>query len=158
MILATHALTGAVIGKNITNVPLIILTSLSIHFLMDSFRHGEYFDSRVAKIKNTWWKVALDLLIGLSLIILLVYFKTPSPIETERMFIGAFFSLLPDSLTLMYWAFRENILLAKIKSFHSWAHHYSRFPKYSPERQWNLRNASNDIFISAFAILILFFL
>ncbi|OGI29274.1 MAG: hypothetical protein A2288_00645 [Candidatus Moranbacteria bacterium RIFOXYA12_FULL_44_15] len=158
MVLTTHALTGAVIGKNLTNLPLIILLSLAIHFTMDSFRHGEYFDSRIAKIKDTWWKIALDLSIGFFIIISFIYFKKPIPQETERIFLGSFFSLLPDLLTLMYWTFKENIALAKVKTFHAFAHRYSRFPKYSPERQWTWRNARNDILISLFTIFILFLL
>ena len=86
------------------------------------------------------------------------YFKKPIPQETERIFLGSFFSLLPDLLTLMYWTFKENIALAKVKTFHAFAHRYSRFPKYSPERQWTWRNARNDILISLFTIFILFLL
>ncbi len=51
MILATHALTGAVIGKNIDSIPLIILASLAIHYAMDGFRHGEYFDDRASRLQ-----------------------------------------------------------------------------------------------------------
>ena len=156
MILTTHALAGAVIGKNIDNIPLIILTSLVVHYAMDSFRHGEYFDDRVAKAKDTWWKVALDLLVGFLAILLFFYFKNPDYKEMERILIGSFFSILPDFITLMHWTFRRNGILAKIKAFHSWVHHYSKFPKYSKERQWTIRNARNDILFSDLTIALLF--
>jgi hypothetical protein len=155
MILATHALTGAVIGKNINSPWLIIILSLAIHYFMDSFRHGEYFDDRIANIKNTWWKVAIDLLIGLSIIGLVIYFQKPDFAIIRNMLIGSFFSLFPDFLSVLYYLKKDNIILSKIKSFHSWVHHYSKFPKHSKERQWNFRNALNDIIISVVAIFLL---
>ena len=155
MILATHALAGAVIGKNIDNIPLVILASLAVHYAMDSFRHGEYFDDRFAKVKNTWWKVVLDLSIAFFVLLLFFYFRKPDLKEMQNILIGSFFSILPDFITLLYWTFKKNEILTKIKAFHSWAHRYSRFPKYSPERQRTMRNAANDIRISAAAIIFL---
>jgi hypothetical protein len=156
MILTTHALTGAVIGKNIDSPWLIIVLSLIIHYSMDFFRHGEYFDSKTATVRDTWWKIALDLAAGFSIISLFLYFKSSDLLEIKNILIGAFFSILPDFVTLMHWTFKQNKTLAKIKAFHSWAHHYSKFPRYSEERQWTFRNALNDITISAVAIFLLF--
>jgi len=158
MILTTHALTGAVIGKNINNPWIIILASFAVHYFLDSFRHGEYFDDRIAKVKDTWWKVALDLFIGFSIIFLFICFRNLDLLEIRNVLIGTFFSILPDFITLMHWAFKQNKILAKIKAFHSWAHRYSKFPKYSEERKWTFRNAANDILISAAAILLLIIL
>jgi hypothetical protein len=158
MILATHALTGAVIGKNVNNPWLIIILSLAVHFLMDALRHGEYFDSRTASVKNTAWKVALDLSAAFLTILIFIYFKNPDSEATRNIILGMFFSMLPDGLTLLYWEYPNIKILKKIKDFHAWAHHYVRFPKYSPERQWTLRNARNDILISLACIAILFFL
>lgn len=156
MILATHALTGAVIGKNINNPWLVIILSLIIHYAMDSIRHGEYFDDRIATVKSTWWKVALDLLIGFSIIFFIIYLQNTAVPIVRNIIIGTFFSIIPDFVTLMHWTFRENKILAKMKAFHSWCHRYNKFPKYSPERQWTLRNALNDIIISAIAVILLF--
>lgn len=158
MILATHALTGAVIGKSIDNPGLVIIFSLVVHFLMDSLRHGEYFDSRTATIRNTAWKVALDLLVAFSTISIFIYFKHPDIGTIRNIFLGMFFSMLPDGLTLLHDNYPNIKILEKIKVFHAWAHRYSRFPKHSPERQWTFRNALNDIFISLACIIILFFL
>jgi hypothetical protein len=155
MILVTHALTGAVIGKNIESPWIIIVASLAVHYFMDSFRHGEYFDSRFATVKDTWWKIALDLAIGFIIIVLFLFYKRPDLQEVVNIFIGAFFSILPDFITLMHWTFKKNRALAKIKEFHSWAHRYSKLPKYSKKRQWTFRNAANDIFISIIAIIFL---
>jgi hypothetical protein len=155
MILATHALTGAVIGKNINNPCLIIIASLIIHYAMDSIRHGEYFDERVATVKDTWRKVVLDLFIGFFIIFLVIIFQKPEQLIIRDMLLGVFFSIIPDFITLMHWTFKKNKTLAKIKAFHGWTHRYSKFPKHSKERQWTLRNAANDILISAVAIILL---
>lgn len=154
MILTTHALTGAVIGKNINNPWVVIALSLIVHYLMDGIRHAEYFDDRIARIKDTWWKVAIDLLIGSLIICLSVLITAPDEQTIRNMVLGAFFSILPDGLTLIYW-FSGKKFLTGIKAFHSLAHRYDRNPKHSPERQWNLRNARNDIIISAIAIILL---
>jgi hypothetical protein len=155
MILVTHALTGAVIGKNINNPWLIIIASLIIHYAMDSIRHGEYFDERTATVKDTWWKVTIDLFIGFFIIFMIIFFQKISSSIIINVSLGVFFSIIPDFVTLMHWTFKGNGILAKIKAFHGWAHRYSKFPKHSWERQWTLKNAFNDIIISAIAIAIL---
>jgi hypothetical protein len=155
MILATHALIGAAIGKNIDNPLIIITLSLVLHFTMDSFRHGEYFDSRTASIKTAWWKVALDLASGLFIIFLAIYLQKPSIIQTRNILLGAFTSMFPDLLTVLYWKFHSKFL-EKIKKFHAFCHRYDRFPQYGKERQWTLRNVVNDLLFSIIAIILLF--
>ncbi len=153
MILATHSLTGAVIGKYVNDSWLVILLSIVIHFLMDNLRHGEYeesFDSQAA-FKNTWWKAALDLAAALLFIALFINFEKLTVLKIRNVLIGSFFSMFPDLLTFLYWKFRLKFLLP-IYRFHSWAH---RYPRFSKEREWNLRNAVNDIAISVIAIIIL---
>jgi hypothetical protein len=159
MILTTHALAGAVIGKNVSNPAIVVIASLAVHFLMDSFRHGEYFDSRAANIKNSWRKVFLDLAIGFFLIASAIFIH-PGKFGCQTIFnmaLGIFFSMLPDGMTLLFWKFHRR-WLEKITAFHGWAHRYDRFPRFSPERQWTLRNAVNDIVISTIAFLLLIFL
>jgi hypothetical protein len=154
MILTTHALTGAVIGKNIGSPWLIIIVSLAVHFLMDTLRHGEYvesFDSKAA-FKNTWWKFTLDLVAAFALIALFINFKKLTSLEIRNILTGSFFSMFPDLLTLLYWKFRLNFLLPLYK-FHTWVH---RYPGFSKEREWNLKNATNDILISIIALVLLF--
>lgn len=155
MILATHALTGAVIGKNIDNPLFIIVVSLAVHYIMDSFRHGEYFDSRVATIQDTAWKVLSDL--SFAGLILLVYlaFVEPDYLTFRNVILGSFFSMFPDLLSILYWEFKLSILYPPMR-LHEIAHRYGRFPRFSPERQWTLRNALNDILISTLAIILLF--
>ncbi len=151
MILATHALTGAVIGKYVPNTWLVIILSLILHFVLDTFRHGEYLNQKSA-VKETFWKVAIDASIGLALILLIIHYNNFSPAVVKNMFIGAFFSMFPDFLTFLYWKGKMKFL-KKPYELHSWMH---LSPPFSPEREWNLRNAVNDIAISVIAVILLF--
>lgn len=157
MILSTHALAGAAIGKSIENPVIIMILSLTVHFIMDGFRHGEYFDSRFATIKDTTWKIMFDL--GVCSSILLLYFISFSPEKSTilAMLTGAFFSMLPDLLTVLHWKYPQNKPLEKIKAFHAFSHCYGKFPPFSPERAWTIRNFANDFLFSALAILFIFF-
>lgn len=151
MILATHELVGAAIGEKIHNPWLIIVLSLAMHFALDTFRHGEYLGQKPT-IKNTLWKVSLDLTVGLAIIIFYISIKHPGPSIIGNIFLGAFFSIFPDGLTFLYWKANAKFF-KKIIYFHSWIHRYS-LP--SPECEWTLRNSLNDIIFSLIAIVILF--
>lgn len=144
MILATHALTGAVIGKNLSNPYLIILLSIIVHFAMDTLRHGEYLN-RKSSLKNTWWKVAVDITFGW-MVIGIILFTSNQYLVSQKMFnifLGIFFSMLPDLFTILYW--KLNIKPFKfIFNFHAKIHKY---PQNAPERKWTFRNARNDILI-----------
>ncbi|MCX6763480.1 MAG: hypothetical protein NTZ97_01970 [Candidatus Moranbacteria bacterium] len=156
MILATHALVGAAIGKNINNPWLIGLSAIIIHFILDTFRHGEYLDSRVDKLKNTWWKILIDLSTAGLIILAALYHYGFNKEITINILVGAFFSLLPDSVNLFYWLFRWKFL-KPLYNFHVWVHlSINKIQKFAPERQWNLRNAANDIIFSIIAIILLF--
>jgi len=150
MLLATHALMGTALGKNISNPWLVAIAAIPVHFLMDSFRHGEYLD-RKSSIKDTWWKTALDLLCGLAITTGYVFFSHPNAQIIRNIFIGIFFSTLPDFFTLLYWKFHLTFL-KKVFDFHTWCH---KFPPFAKEREWNLRNAQNDIIFSIIALLLL---
>ncbi len=149
MLLSTHALTGAVIGKTFDNVWIIIILSVALHYIIDTFRHGEYLNQN-----SKWgefWKVAIDVLIGLSTLGTVIYFFDFSWIEKRNMLIGAFFSMFPDLLTFLYWKLNFKFL-KKVFNFHARTH---RYPPFSKERDFNLKNAANDIIFSLVAILLL---
>jgi len=156
MILATHALGGAVIGKNINNIWLIILSAILMHFIFDSFRHGEYLQTinKKSTIGNTWWKIGLDLCSGLLIIFAFILWKDPGLMKIRNILTGAFFSMFPDLLTFLYWKFNLKFL-EKIYLFHSWVHQNHPRPE---EREWNFRNTRNDIMISLISITLLLFL
>jgi hypothetical protein len=155
MILTTHELIGAAIGAKINSPWLVITFSLAMHFVLDTFRHGEYvesFDSKVA-FKNTWRKVVLDFSAGAIVLIIYILIKKPNNLMIENIMLGAFFSIIPDFITFIYWKYRF-AFLKKYYAFHSKFLH--PFPPGAKERIWNLRNAANDIIISVLAIIILF--
>lgn len=153
MIPSTHMLAGAVIGKNISNPIIIVLLSLIIHFIMDTFRHGDYL-SHDSTMKEIVRRVGLDLFIGLSIIILYFYFNNPEWIIIRNIFIGIFASLFPDLLSFMYLKLNFKSL-EKIFNFHIWIHRFFVTPK---EKPWRLIDARNDIIFSILFIIILFFL
>jgi len=150
MILATHALIGAAIGKNI-NAPLVIIPlSLAVHYALDSLRHGEYLD-KTSTFRNTWWKIALDFSSGISIIVLCISLKNFDLPKIRNIFIGSLSSMFPDFLTLLFWIYPAGFL-KKLHSFHEWIHRYF----FAGELRWNLKNARNDILISFLAIVLLF--
>jgi ABC-type antimicrobial peptide transport system permease subunit len=153
MILVTHALTGAVIGKKIANPWLIIILSIFIHFILDSFRHGEYVEvfSKNTSIKNSGWKVILDLFTSFVLIFTIIVFQNFSKATIINIAFGIIFSLLPDFITFLFWKFRWKFL-EKYYAFHSWLHKY---PRHAPQREWTFQNITNDILISVAAIILL---
>lgn len=151
MILTTHALIGAAIGKNISNLWLIPLITIPLHFLMDHLRHGDYL-SKKSKFRNTWWKIALDFVSGFLIVFGLIRFQHMNQQLALQILVGMFSSMLPDLLTAINREF-NCFILNKIHDFHAWCHKY---PSLSQERIWNLRNAANDIILSVLAIAILF--
>ena len=152
MILTTHALVGAAVGKYVHNPILLTFILIPLHYILDIFRHGEYLNKK-STFRDTTWKVALDLFGGLTIILLAVYFQNINQAVFISMLTGAFISMFPDLLTVLYWKFNFKFL-RKIYQFHQFVHR--RFADGSPEREWNLRNAINDVIFSIIAITLLF--
>jgi len=150
MILTTHALVGAAIGKGLASPWLIAPVSLAVHYALDVVPHGEYLDKN-STIRNTWWKVALDLLIGLSAVLFYIYAGKVDGTEIRSIVLGVFFSLFPDFLTLLYWNAHLGFL-KKAYTFNEWVHGLL----FQKDTSWNFRNARNDILISLLAIIFLF--
>jgi hypothetical protein len=153
MILSTHALVGAALGKNLENPWLIVVLGLIIHFALDSFRHGEYIDHR-EKLKNLGRNVTLDMFVGGSIIFSILFFQDWNLLTMRNIFLGILFCMLPDFLTLMHYRFYSSKILRKIYRFHQRVHPY---PHPSEQTQWNFKNAKNDILFSLIAILFLIF-
>ncbi|NTW26822.1 MAG: hypothetical protein HGA36_00640 [Candidatus Moranbacteria bacterium] len=152
MILTTHALVGAALGKYVSNPAMQILILIPLHYTLDIFRHGEYLNKQ-STFKDTTWKVTLDLFIGGAIILLAIYAKNISPAISISMITGTIISMFPDLLTVLYWKLNFKFL-KKIYQFHQFVH--GRFADGSPERAWTMRNAANDILFSAIAIMLLF--
>jgi len=154
MILTTHALIGAALGKYIANPLVLIPAAIAAHFAMDTFRHGEYAESfdKKTSFKNTWWKISADLIISGAIILSFMYFQDLNFATIKNMLLGSFFSMFPDLLTLLHWKFKFKIL-TPIYKFHLRVHAY---PPLSKERKWTFKNAIDDIVFSLAAIIILF--
>jgi hypothetical protein len=151
MILTTHALIGAAVGKYVSNPFLQILLLIPMHYILDAFRHGEYLDKK-STFRNTTWKVVLDFLVGVAIILFVGYSQNMNQAIFISMITGALISMFPDLLTVLYWKLNFKFL-EKAYRLNKFTH--SRFSDESPERQWNFRNARNDIFFSIIAILLL---
>lgn len=151
MILATHALIGAAIGKNIDNPWLVIILAFSTHYFLDSFRHGEYTTG--LKTARDWAKVMLDIVIGMSIVLFSLYWSSSSEKVIFNTLLGSFFGALPDLFIVLYQKY--NFRLVKIfVDLGIWVHPYTPG---APETLWSLRNAVNDIIFSLIAIFLLFY-
>ncbi len=151
MTFTTHLLAGAAIGKNINNFWLIAIFSLAIHYIMDGFRHGEYVHADAVD-KNSYWKIALDVAIGLSVIFICIYFRQPDAATIQNMLAGVFFSIFPDIMSFLYCNLNFKFLKWQ-RDFHKKIHPH---PMSSPGARWNLKNSINDIIFAALAIILLF--
>jgi hypothetical protein len=151
MTLTTHALIGAAVGKYVHNPWLQVLILIPLHYIMDIFRHGEYLNKK-STFRNTAWKVLLDIFAGLAIIFLSARLMHLDRVIILSMFTGAFISMFPDLLTVLYWKLHFKFL-KKIYDFHQFVHR--RFADAAKEREWNLRNSRNDIIFSILAIMLL---
>ena len=149
MILTTHLLAGAALGANIQNPYLVATSAIVLHFALDTLPHGDYLNKKSGF--RDFWKVALDLAIGLGALAAILFFRDPTPKDILNIAIGIFFSLLPDGGTFLYWKMGIKFL-KPIKKFHEKLHYY---PEFSPESEFRIKNNLWDIFISLAAVIIL---
>jgi hypothetical protein len=151
MILTTHILAGAVLGREINNPYAVAGLAVAMHFALDTLPHGDYLN----KESSFWefWKVAIDLVVGLGIVSAILFFRDPIPKNDLSIAIGIFFSLLPDGMTLLYMMGMK--FLKPIKKFHEKLH---RYPESSPKHKFRLKNNLFDILVSFTAIIALLFL
>lgn len=147
MILTTHILSGALIGAKIRNPFLIAAISIVVHFLLDMLPHGDYLNKK-SRIRE-FWKVAIDLGIGLGVVLAMLY-RYP-PLDEISIAIGIFFSLLPDATTFLYLWMRMEFFQS-LKKFHEGLHRYQNG---APEREFHLKNNLWDIIISLASLFLL---
>ena len=155
MILTTHILAGALIGREIKNPYEIAGLAVAVHFALDLLPHGDYLNKK-SKLRE-FWKVAVDLAVGLGTVAAIFFLRDPisnNALYMQNIAIGVFFSLLPDGTTLLYWKMGMKFL-KPIKKFHEKLH---RHPEFSPESEFRLKNNFLDILISLislFALIVL---
>lgn len=150
MVLTTHILSGAVLGANVQNPYAVAGLSIAVHFLLDLVPHGDYLNKK-SKLRE-FWKVALDLAIGLGIVFWVFSFENiGDPTTLRNIAIGIFFSLLPDGTTFLYWKIGMKFL-KPVYLFHQKLH---RAPDFSPKRQFRLKNNFFDILISLLSLIVL---
>lgn len=150
MILTTHILSGAVLGANIENPYAVAGLAVAVHFILDILPHGDYLNKK-SKLRE-FWKVALDLTIGLGAIYAIFFVRGfTSTADLRNIIVGIFFSLLPDGTTFLYWRMGMKFL-KPIKTFHEKLHFY---PEFSPESEFRLKNNLFDILISLISLITL---
>jgi len=147
MILLVHLLFGAAMGSVIKIVPLAIILSFLGHYFLDFLPHIEY---NIENLKEKQWrkkllafsKISLDLCLGL--LFILIFSKNQIII-----YICAFFSILPDGLTILNFHIPSKIL--KIHSnFHNKKIHYFTNKKIS-----NFWRFSYQVLIVVISIILL---
>ena len=155
MILATHILTGTLIGAKIKNPFAIIAASIVLHYLLDAIPHGEYLNQK-SKFSKVWWKVTLDISVGLLLSGIILFsrgwvFEKGVP---GKVILAILFSLLPDLTTLIYMLARGKVLKSLYR-LNRWVHGYTdNFV--SPE--FNLANFRYEFAINLLVLVLLVFL
>lgn len=116
MILTPHLILGAAIAVKFQNPFFGFFFAFLSHYLIDLLPHQEY---SILNIRNRKWqdagldvlKVTLDISFGLLLLLLLA--KNYLIALT-----GAFFAVLPDGLSLLFFMFPENKLLKGHHNLH----------------------------------------
>jgi len=146
MILLAHLLVGAVIGFKIKFLGLAIILAFLSHYLLDLFPHIEY---PIENIKNNHWqksfpdflRVVIDFCLGIFIIFLLSdnFFKV---------YICAFFAILPDGLTLL-----NKILTKNLFNKHDYFHEKIHFLKH--KKISNLWRFLSQIIVIIISILLL---
>jgi len=144
MILTLHLLVGAVIATRVDMVPLAFLLAFLSHYLLDFIPHQEYEITGV--MERNWGgslfaflKVGLDIAAGTALILLF----SRDPV----VFMGAFFAILPDGLTLLHLTLPYRILKIHF-AFHQKLHYFK-------EKSPAILGIFNQLVVGIFAILLL---
>lgn len=134
MILASHIIISGILGSQTQNYFLAAIIGFASHYVLDAIPHWDYlpeeFQSRVktdkefVKNKKFWRelsKVAIDGLAGLVLLLTFAGFYQGANIASAL--ISAFFGILPDALSLLYWITKWRPI--------KWNHNFQVFIHYS---------------------------
>ncbi len=116
MILTVHLLAGAAVAVTVHNPALGGLFAFLSHYFLDLLPHHEYSIHNInqrkwGKAKLDFLKVALDIIFGFSIIFLTSKNLTPA-------FFGGILGTVSDALSVLFFIFPTNIILAKHYAFH----------------------------------------
>jgi hypothetical protein len=161
MIITPHLILGAAIGAKIKHLGWIIILGIISHLILDRIPHWDYGSRAMRKFRQKksykallvfFLKLIVDGLIGLTIVLLVVWQKNMMKLEYLLfIFIGIFFSLLPDLLLGVASLFFYNKKFAKIYiDFH---HEILHNPNHI--KKLTLLGLGAEILVSLIAILIL---
>lgn len=132
MIIITHLLFGALIGKFVSSPVLAIILAFFSHYFLDMLPHTEYSIKNIEK--KQWKKSAgdfiklfLDFDLGLLAIFL---FTNASPGRLQIILLAAFSAILPDILSVLGGFWKTKILDKYIK-LHQNTIHFLKHKKIS---------------------------
>lgn len=136
MTLATHAVTGALIGA-VASQNLVAAAAFGFvsHFLFDTIPHWDYklggVKDDISDPLNTTMnvqgpqfvkdlaKIGFDFWLGMAIVFLMV---AAQPLQIiVGAFIGAFFAVIPDPLQFVYWKLRPH-WMTPLQQFHKYMH------------------------------------
>ena len=138
MVLATHLVTGAVLGQVISNPALALFSGFISHFLLDAIPHWDYhlasletnpddkLDTKMALNRDFIFdlaKISLDLIIGVT--VLFLTFKFLNWQINASVILAALGAIIPDFLQFAYFKLRWPIL-RWLQAFHVWIHAVKR--------------------------------
>ncbi len=122
MILSTHFITGAALASFSDSVVILFCSALILHFVLDAIPHWEYLDE-FDEIKQKWPLVAIDILLGPSLILFsIVGLYGFDWLKIWPFLFSGAVSVLPDGLSFLHFMLPQNRLLEKVFVFHEFVH------------------------------------
>lgn len=114
MILASHIIISGILASKTPNYFLAAAIGLISHYVLDTIPHWDYLseefesgaktDKNFVKRKKFWqelFKITIDILAGF--VVLFIFIKFYDNINIVPLIISVFFSILPDSLSFLYW-------------------------------------------------------
>ena len=142
MILATHAVTGAVLSTLVPSNPVLgFVIGFGSHFILDSIPHWDYSLKSLEKDEKNplnndlvigkdfffdLCKIAFDGVFGLALAFIFVTIFKHYSITT--MLCGSIGAMVPDALQFLYFKCRKEPLVT-LQKFHTWIHTKFRLKK-----------------------------
>lgn len=126
MILSVHLLAGAAVAVSVNSPVLGGIFAFLSHYFLDLLPHHEYSIRNIsqkkwAKAKIDFIKISLDLAFGFAVIILTSKNLAPA-------LFGGFLGAAADALTVLFFVFPTNIVLAKHYAFHHGKIHSAHSP------------------------------
>ena len=143
MILATHAIAGAILANQLPDYPIIgFLIAFGSHFVLDAIPHWDYpilslqrdsgseLDNKMEKGRNFYLDIlrtGADFAFGIAVALyILGNWNFPLPVLA-----GAIGGVLPDALQLAYWKIRTEPLIS-LQRFHIFIHARGKIGKALP--------------------------